>query len=215
MGEEDFCQRDMAVQLYESILPDHLQEILVESIKNPPQLIADGPLSYHRRDHVALAVPDYSEAFLVEKYLENSGVKTLDKLKLWPDEYKPGFKLPTKFKKYMGVYDIGPEYLVLLAPYYSDDLIARKINEATGEPAIHHLAYQVEDLLMIHDFSNLEDCQIKTLSEIVVDAGKLSQVFIQVDDDPRIVELIKRWPDFNGTFTYENIKQLTEGEAKS
>lgn len=182
-------------------------------VEHPPLVAGHGqPLEMVRRDHTAIAVRDYHELRLVFDYIVGNGHVPLNEPYLWPDSIPDCPTVPMKLKKYMAEIHIGSEVIVLLAPFSSDDLIAQTIRRV-GNPAIHHIAYRVSDIDEMRG-RLLQMEGVDEISEVAVDEGKLSQIFLSIEADHRIVELIERAPEYTENFTCKNVETLTRGEAK-
>lgn len=192
-------------------LPSDLRALISETMRFPPQLaLPYFPLDTAPVDHVAVALAGRADAERLWLDLSNRGARLIEALLLWPDEIPGCQPVPDEHKKWMTTLDVGPYWLVLLAPHRPDDIIGRLVQRARGA-AVHHIAFHV------HNISRaLSAClavpDVRQVTVLAEDTT-LSQVFLRVGDDPRIVELIEREPGFMGTFTCKNIATLTAGEA--
>jgi hypothetical protein len=194
-------------------LPDELRVLISETMGDPPRLaLPYYPLDTASVDHVAVALPARSDVERLWLQLSDRGARVVEALLLWPDEIPGCDPVPPEHKKWMATLDVGPYWIVLLAPHGPDDLIGRFVQRAAGA-AIHHIAFCVPNISRA-----LESCLsvpgVRQITVLAEDAT-LSQVFLRVEDDPRIIELIERAEGFEGTFTCQNIRALTAGEAQN
>lgn len=198
---------------YAQILPKPVLEKFMEVVEHPPFVAGHGgPLEMMRRDHTAIAVRDFHELVFVFDYIVQNGHVPINQPYLWPDSIENCPEVPMKLKKYMAEIQIGSEVIVLLAPFSSDDLIAQTIRRV-GNPAIHHVAYRVSNIQEMRE-RLLQMEGVSEISDLAIDEGKLSQIFLSIEADHRIVELIERAPDYVENFTCKNVETLTKGEAK-
>lgn len=195
-----------------SVLPKELINPVWDTIQHPV-----GPNPYGNdlnlnRDHIALALKSYDDLFNAAEYMVDNGGRFMLGIHHWPDAICRDLRVPVKHQKFMAVLEIGTEWIVLLAPHSGNDLIDQTYKNA-GEPTVHHVAYRTSQIdAACQDLLELDG--VTQISGIANDPGKLSQVFMAIHGDSRILELIKRNREFDGTFTCNNIRTLTEGEAK-
>jgi len=195
-----------------SVLPKELINPIWDTIQHPVAPEPHGGDLNLFRDHIALALKSYDDLHNAAEYMVDNGARFMLGIHHWPNAICRDLRVPVKHQKYMAVLETGTEWIVLLAPYSGDDLIDQTYKNA-GEPTVHHVAYRISQIDAVRN-DLLEVDGVTQISGIADDPGKLSQVFMAIHGDSRILELIERNPEFDGTFTCNNIQTLTEGEAK-
>ncbi len=191
--------------------PIELADILHKSFSDLPRLAAAGmPLCDCAIDHFAVAVTSPRELKSYWQSLTEGGAETIEPVLLWPDDVPGCQPVSNESKKWMVTLDCYRFKLVLLAPHNESDLIARFLKH-TGT-GVHHLAFTTSNIR-----AKLEECLnvsgVSQISPLAIDSNSLSQVFVRIMGDARIIELIERKDTFHGTFTCRNIAALTKGEV--
>jgi hypothetical protein len=203
---------NMQLAQYQQIdLPATIKEILNQNMLNPPSPIGGQELLANESvDHVAIALNSYDEFDGLYRELANTYPLLEDK-HVWPKDLPGCPQVPLTDLKYMVSFKVRDTRLVLLCAYSQGDVIDNFVRHAGGA-ALHHIALTVSNLaiamkLLVQDFPS-----IRQITPLAKDSGFMSQVFFQLPDEPRIIELVERENDFQGTFTCPNVQQLTEGE---
>lgn len=192
-------------------LPEIIKRILRENnLKLPFPLKDNEQLAVENVDHVAIALTSVEEFDGLCQEIPCI-YPVLEKKHIWPIDIAGCPQVPVADLKYMASFKVHDSRLVLLCPYSEGDVIHNFVCHAGGA-ALHHLAFTVPNLAssmkrLMRDFPN-----IRQITPVATDSGYMSQVFFQLPNDPRIIELVQRENDFEGTFTCTNVRQLTEGE---
>lgn len=194
-----------------SKLPHKLTQVISHCFDHPPLLACEGmPLHNAAIDHLALALPTHADIVEMAVALNVAGIDVVEPLHRWPDDIPECPTVPVADRKWMATFNLGEMLLVLLAPQSEDDLIARFVQWAGG-PGIHHMAFQVDPIEeTLAQLTNT--LGVRQITPLAVDDDYLKQVFLKMEPDIRIIELIERVDTFQGTFTCSNIAALTAGE---
>jgi hypothetical protein len=198
-------------QLGQIDCPELLQRILHQNSLNPPSPIKEQEqLAKESVDHVAIALNSIEDFNGLYQEL-SSTYPLLEDKHIWPNDIPGCPQVALTDLKYMVSFKVHDTRLVLLCAYSQGDVIDNFVRYAGGA-ALHHVALTVPNLTvamsqLVRDFPN-----IRQITPLASDFGFMSQVFFQIPDEPRIIELVERENDFQGTFTCANVRQLTEGE---
>lgn len=196
-----------------SELPNKISQLIQQSFEDPPLLARQGmPLHNAAIDHVAIALPSKGEVQTIIQALTEAEFPVVEPLHLWPDDIPECPKVADEDRKWMATADLGEMLVVLLAPHAENDLIARFLARS-GRPNIHHIAFAVHPIGdVLETVTAIPD--VRQITPLAKDEEHLCQVFLKMDPDIRIVELIERVHNFRGTFTCNNITALTAGERQ-
>lgn len=175
----------------------------------PPLLKRDELFFRTPVDHVAIAFPCRHLFDKAYKCLKNQCSEIISDFHLWPDEVLGCPQVPYSDRKFMASFMFDGTRLVLLLPYSCGDVIDNFCRQAGGA-ALHHVALTVPDIITASE--RLKAIPAARAVTPIVRDEQMAQAFFQVGDDPRLVELVQREGSFNGTFTCQNVRQLTEGE---
>jgi hypothetical protein len=186
-----------------------VRHLLRRAVEEPTALARDGgPLAGARLDHVTLALE--SESALRREFagLVEGGATVREPVAAWPEDVGGRPAVEPRDRKWIATVDVGPWLVVLVAPRTRGDVVARFLR-AAGGAGVHHVAYAVPDVRAA-TAACLREAGTRRIARAT--GRRLSQVFLRVEGEIAIVELVRRHPRFRGTFTPENVAALTAGE---
>lgn len=152
-------------------------------------------------DHFAIALKSRSQVEWWARILEHGGGTVVS---------KPALIGEIDAIRWIAAVDLGGVLIALVAPGRTGDSLSRFSERIPRQVhgAIHHIAFRVANIE--EGLRIIKPLGFRQLSDPIFDP-RMDQVFA-CDSENRIVELIRRGPNFRGTFIDQGVAHLARSE---